>query len=102
MSTRINNHKMCTKGSFIFLNHVHSYMELPFSGFLQGSYKRQHIKFENIRGFLRTIFENISRTFREHLHDKISTVTFCNANNKAFVSNSGPSNLPMFGTFTKT
>ena len=29
----------------------------------QGSYKRQHIKFENIRGFLRTIFENISRTF---------------------------------------
>ena len=29
MSTRINNHKMCTKGSFIFLNHVHSYMELP-------------------------------------------------------------------------
>ena len=29
----------------------------------QGSYKRQHIKFENILGFLRTIFENISRTF---------------------------------------
>ena len=24
-------HKMCTKGSFIFLNHVHSYMELPFT-----------------------------------------------------------------------
>ena len=33
MSTRINNHKMCTKGSFIFLNHVHSYMELPTSFF---------------------------------------------------------------------
>ena len=32
MSTRINNHKMCTKGSFIFLNHVHSYMELPICG----------------------------------------------------------------------
>ena len=31
--------------------------------YTQGSYKRQHIKFENIRGFLRTIFENISRTF---------------------------------------
>ena len=29
MSTRMNNHKMCTKGSFVFLNHVHSYMELP-------------------------------------------------------------------------
>ena len=29
MSTRLNKHKMCTKGSFIFFNHVHSYMELP-------------------------------------------------------------------------
>ena len=29
MSTRLNKHKMCTKGSYIFLNHVHSYMELP-------------------------------------------------------------------------
>ena len=29
----------------------------------QGPYKMQHIKFENIRGFLRTIFENISRAF---------------------------------------
>ena len=44
------------------------------------------------------VFED---NFREHLHDKISTVTFCNANNKAFVSNPGPSNLPMFVTFTK-
>ena len=24
MSTRLNKHKMCTKGSLIFLNHVHS------------------------------------------------------------------------------
>ena len=33
------------------------------------------MKFENIRGFLRTIFENISRTFlREHFDD--------NTNNK--------------------
>ena len=63
----------------------------------QGSYKRQHIKFESIRGFFR-------EHFREHFHDKISTVTFCNANYKAFVSNPGPSNFPMFVglTFTKT
>ena len=40
--------------------------------------------------------------FREHFHEKMSTVTFCNANNKAFVSNLGPSNFPMFVTFTKT
>ena len=32
MSTRLNKHKMCTKGSFIFWNHVHSYMELPITG----------------------------------------------------------------------
>ena len=44
----------------------------------QGSYKRQHIKFENIRGFFR-------EHFREHFHDKMSTLTFCNANYKAFV-----------------
>ena len=34
-----------------------------------------------------------SRTFREHFHDKMPTVTLCNANNKAFVSNSCPSNF---------
>ena len=30
MSTMLNKYKMCTKGSFIiFLNNVHSYIELP-------------------------------------------------------------------------
>ena len=51
-----------------------------------------------IREHLR-VFEDY---FREHFHDKMSTVTFCNANNKAFVSNPSPSNFPMFVTFIKT
>ena len=42
-----------------------------------------------------------SRTFkgfssREHFHDNISTVTFCKANNMAFVSNLRPYSFPMF------
>ena len=36
MSTRLNKHKICTKGSFILLNHVHSYMELPICGRMRG------------------------------------------------------------------
>ena len=40
----------------------------------QGPYKSDHIKFENILGFLRTIFENI--------FENILTITFDNANNK--------------------
>ena len=39
MSTRLTKHKMCTKGSFIFLNHVHSYMELPHSVFVKHTLK---------------------------------------------------------------
>ena len=42
------------------------------------------------------------RTSREHFHDNISTVTFCNANNMAFMSNPHPSSVPMFVKFRKT
>ena len=38
MSTRLNKHKMYTKGSYIFLNHVHSYMEMPCY------YRSMHVK----------------------------------------------------------
>ena len=45
-----------------------------------------------------------TRTFkgsREHFHDNIYTVTFCNANNMAFMSNPRPSSIPMFVKFRK-
>ena len=67
------------------------HIDILYTGFIQEAAHQ-------IREHLR-VFEDY---FREHLHDNISTVTFCNANNKAFVSNSGPSNFPMFVTFTKT
>ena len=42
-----------------------------------------------------------SRTSREHFHDNISMVTFCNANNMPFMSNQRPSSFPMFVTIRK-
>ena len=50
------------------------------------------------KGFL----GHVSRTSREHFHDNISTVTFCNANNMAFMSNPRLSSIPMFVKFRKT
>ena len=49
-----------------------------------------------------SFFRLFSRTSREHFHDNISTVTFCNANNMALMSNPRPSSVPMFAKFRKT
>ena len=43
----------------------------------------------HIREHSRVIEEN----FREHFHDNICTVTFCNASNMAFMSNPRPSSV---------
>ena len=58
---------------------------------------KTRVQHKNIQGFLRLF----SRTFREHFHDNISTVTFCNANNMAFMSNPRPSSVPMFAKIQK-
>ena len=52
---------------------------------------------KNIQGFS----GQFSRTSREHFHDNISTVAFCNANNMEFMSNPRPSSVPMFVKFRK-